>query len=439
MASTRGWLWTALPVLILGLQLHAATAAAQQTPAAGTNNSCIFAHDGECDETSGTCAAGTDSADCRPGAAADPANSCRFAFDHRCDEPGKGSGHCAAGTDTADCAAAAAPAAPVQIPDAPAQTPAPAAGPGDDSCPFAKDHDCDEPVIGSGACAAGTDTTDCKARQGGGVPTQPPAPAAPQQSAPPPDAADGCPFARDGECDEPGIGSGACNAGTDTTDCKAKRGDLPVPASPTPPSGASNDSCPFAKDGECDEPGIGSGACTAGTDATDCKAHPAGQTPAVPAPPAASGDDSCQFAKDHECDDPDGGTGLCAPDTDVTDCRAGAVSPAPATPAPPAAPTPPAGDKTWSGPADSCEFAHDGECDEPGKGTGLCSAGTDTADCSAAGGTPNRSSAPSSGSGDSGAAAPAACPFTKDGDCDEPGKGTGLCAAGTDVDDCRGK
>ncbi|MGK9165033.1 hypothetical protein KXR53_01980 [Inquilinus limosus] len=277
---------------------------AQQTPEGGTNNSCIFAHDGECDEANGTCAPGTDSADCRPEAVVEPANACRYAFDQRCDEPGKGSGLCAAGTDTADCAAAT----PAPPPSAPAQ------GPSDDSCPFARDN----------------------------------------------------------ECDEPGIGSGACAAGTDTTDCKARRGDQPVPTAPATPTGQGDDSCPFARDGDCDEPDIGSGACAAGTDATDCKAKAGtGQAPAAPAAPSAAGDDSCQFAQD-------------------------------------------------------------GECDEPGRGTGLCSAGTDATDCSAAGGD-----APSTGSG--GAATPAACPFTGDGECDEPGKGSGLCAAGTDAEDCRGK
>ncbi len=32
--------------------------------------------------------------------------------------------------------------------------------------------------------------------------------------------------------------------------------------------------------------------------------------------------------------------------------------------------------------AQMCEFANDGECDEPGIGTSVCEAGTDTADCS---------------------------------------------------------
>ena len=206
-----GWAWV-LAATMLAFPL---AATAQDAPAGGTNNSCIFAHDGECDEANGTCAAGTDSADCRPDAAADPANSCRFAFDQRCDEPGKGSGLCAAGSDTADCAAAAAPQTPVQT--------VPSQGPGDDSCPFSRDNECDEPIVGSGACAVGTDTSDCKAKGSGS-----PAPATP--AAPPaPTGPDSCPFARDGECDEPGVGSGACAAGTDTTDCKA------VPTAPAAP------------------------------------------------------------------------------------------------------------------------------------------------------------------------------------------------------------
>jgi hypothetical protein len=44
-------------------------------------------------------------------------------------------------------------------------------------------------------------------------------------------------------------------------------------AQPPPPAGndgSGNDSCQFAFDDECDEPGIGTGACDPGTDATDC-------------------------------------------------------------------------------------------------------------------------------------------------------------------------
>ncbi len=71
----------------------------------------------------------------------------------------------------------------------------------------------------------------------------------------------------------------------------------------------------------------------------------------------------------------------------------------------------------------SCLWAFDNDCDEPGIGTGLCAAGTDDADCR-----------PGSGGGSSsGLANP--CPFTNDGDCDEP-NGLNLCAWGTDTADC---
>ena len=69
--------------------------------------------------------------------------------------------------------------------------------------------------------------------------------------------ANSCPWAFDGECDEPGIGTGLCDAGTDSADCSA---------GPFDPA----NSCVWAFDGECDEPGIGTGACDAGTDAADC-------------------------------------------------------------------------------------------------------------------------------------------------------------------------
>jgi protease YdgD len=299
----------ALPVLALAFSL---AAVAQDAPAGGTNNSCIFAHDGECDEDNGTCAPGTDSADCRPDAKVDPANSCRYAFDQRCDEPGRGTGLCAAGTDTADCAAATpaqSPAPPVQAPAAPAQA-APAQGPNDDSCPFARDGDCDEPGIGSGACAAGTDATDCKAKRGTSA-----APATPVPAAGPGD--DSCPFARDGDCDEPGIGSGACAAGTDTTDCKPKQGPGQAPAAP---KAGGDDSCQFAHDGECDEPGHGTGLCTPGTDTADCSAAGGASTKPNPAPGTAA-PAACPFTGDGECDEPGKGSGLCAAGTDAQDCR----------------------------------------------------------------------------------------------------------------------
>jgi len=114
-------------------------------------------------------------------------NACRWAFDGECDEPGIGTGVCAAGTDTADCALVGGP----------------------DSCRWAFDGECDEPGIGTGLCVAGTDTADC-ALVGG---------------------PDSCRWAFDGECDEPGIGTGLCPAGTDTADCRggAQPGPIDMP------------------------------------------------------------------------------------------------------------------------------------------------------------------------------------------------------------------
>lgn len=67
-----------------------------------------------------------------------------------------------------------------------------------------------------------------------------------------------CRYAVDGDCDEPGIGTGLCSAGTDSWDCR-REGVL------------SADACYFAKDGECDEPSIGTAACPRRTDTTDCR------------------------------------------------------------------------------------------------------------------------------------------------------------------------
>ncbi|MDR6290384.1 MULTISPECIES: trypsin-like serine peptidase [Inquilinus] len=109
------------------------------------------------------------------------ANSCRWAFDDRCDEPGIGSGDCAAGTDTADCRAVRAG--------------------GDDSCRWANDHSCDEPNIGSGLCGDGTDASDCR----------------PLYSRRNRD--NSCATAFDDICDEPGTGTGRCSPRSDTADC----------------------------------------------------------------------------------------------------------------------------------------------------------------------------------------------------------------------------
>ena len=85
-----------------------------------------------------------------------------------------------------------------------------------------------------------------------------------------------------------------------------------------------------------------------------------------------------------------------------------------------------------------CPYTNDGDCDEP-NGLNLCAWGTDTVDCS------NPNSNFGGGTGYGGGARPAPttdtsglynpCPYTNDGDCDEP-NGLNLCAWGTDTVDC---
>ncbi len=142
---------------------------------------------------------------------------------------------------------------------------------------------------------------------------------------------------------------------------------------------------------------------------------------AVLAPNAAQADNSCVWAFDGECDDPTvpgALTSACSPGTDDADCGIGG-----------------GGGGGGGGLANPCPFTNDGDCDEP-NGLGLCAWGTDTADCS----NPNSNFGSGSGfagggggGGGGGLANP--CPFTNDGDCDEP-NGLGLCAWGTDTADC---
>jgi hypothetical protein len=96
-----------------------------------------------------------------------------------------------------------------------------------------------------------------------------------------------------------------------------------------------------------------------------------------------------------------------------------------------------------------CPYNNDGDCDEP-NGLNLCEWGTDPVDCS----NPNANYADGAGflSGiytqtptptptpvqtprPTPTPTPAACPFTNDGDCDEP-NGLNLCEWGTDAVDC---
>ncbi len=111
---------------------------------------------------------------------------------------------------------------------------------GDDSCQYANDGECDDPELGTGACAQGTDYSDCW-RLATGVED------------------DSCQWAGDGECDEPSIGTGACTQATDHADC----GDVAALR-------FQDDSCATAFDGICDEPGTGDGSCERRTDRADC-------------------------------------------------------------------------------------------------------------------------------------------------------------------------
>lgn len=165
---------------------------------------------------------------------------------------------------------------------------------------------------------------------------------------------DSCVWANDGECDDATLGgTGACEPGTDATDCAGKmpggQATGAVPQVPFPQL-AGDDSCQWARDGECDEARFGGGGyCANGTDATDC------------APIAATA--QCQWAFDYECDEARfGGGGYCPDGTDTFDCALLAAGVA----------------------DDSCQWAHDGECDEPRYGSvGYCRDGSDTTDCRA--------------------------------------------------------
>lgn len=170
---------------------------------------------------------------------------------------------------------------------------------------------------------------------------------------------------------------------------------------------AQADSCRWAHDNECDEPRYGgTGACENGTDASDCRVDAATWQRLLDAVPrdirAQLGSDTCRWANDLECDDPGfGGTGACTPGTDASDCRAMAIG----------------GDNT-------CRWADDNECDDPGIGTGVCTSGTDSNDCRAVAYLRNRSNT---------------CETAFNGLCEEPGEGRGSCRANTDTADCAGR
>ena len=121
------------------------------------------------------------------------------------------------------------------------------------------------------------------------------------------------------------------------------------PGKPGGGAAGGNDSCRWANDGECDDPDIGTGACTQGTDHSDCRRIREGRE-----------DDSCRWARDRECDEPRFGTGACAQGTDRTDC----------------------GEIAWlRNQTDACTTSFNGICEEPGRGNGSCAARTDRSDC----------------------------------------------------------
>ncbi|WP_291843290.1 trypsin-like serine protease [Maricaulis sp.] len=173
-------------------------------------------------------------------------------------------------------------------------------------------------------------------------------------------------LAQDIPADEPAL-AGAPDAGdTDTGDTGAERLSSreigrwlrqidvkpPKPGAGTTPASTrytGNDTCQWANDGECDDPGIGTGACQVGTDYSDCWRLVAGVE-----------DNTCRWANDGECDEPSFGTGACTQATDLADC----------------------GDIIHLRfRNDSCETAFDGVCNEPGVGDGACAERTDRADC----------------------------------------------------------
>lgn len=117
---------------------------------------------------------------------------------------------------------------------------------------------------------------------------------------------------------------------------------------PAADRGGGDDSCRWANDNECDDPDIGTGACTLGTDRSDCQYLRNGEA------------DACRWARDGECDEPGLGTGACVQGSDLTDCG-------------------PVADLRFRN--DTCATAFNNVCEEPGVGNGRCEARTDRRDC----------------------------------------------------------
>ncbi len=165
------------------------------------------------------------------------ANTCRWANDNECDESRyNGTGACENGTDANDCRTEAA--AWQRLMDAIPNDIRTRLG--TDTCRWANDSECDDINYGgTGACQPGTDASDCRALAMGGDET--------------------CRWSHDNECDEPGIGTGVCISGTDTADC-----------APVAFLRNRSNTCETAFNNICEEPGNANGSCRAYTDTADC-------------------------------------------------------------------------------------------------------------------------------------------------------------------------
>lgn len=363
---------------------------------AHAQDTCDYANDNECDEEryggQGYCDAGTDTTDCTLLHAGIADDSCTFANDNECDEYRfNGTGSCQDGSDTSDCTAFQAQREADFLERARSLGIAEQTinDLGNNTCRWSNDNECDDITYGgTGACEIGTDATDCLASVSTSAGTDPVL-----------GGDNSCEYANDSECDEARYGGGGyCDDGTDTSDCRQLA------------AGLDDDSCDWANDGACDELRYGGGGqCVDGSDATDCDMY--GTSPEalarllslVPANLRAQlGDDSCQYSNDGECDDVNfGGTIYCDTGTDATDCRAMAL-----------------------GGEDSCRWANDNECDEPGIGTDNCTSGTDVTDCAAVAYLRNRTDT---------------CNTAFDGICNEASGGDGTCEAFSDTADCLGR
>ncbi len=362
-------------------------------------DSCEYANDNECDEDryggQGYCDAGTDTTDCTLMRAGIADDSCAFANDNECDEYRyNGSGACQDGSDTSDCAAWQVQREADFLERARALGIAPQTinELGNNTCRWNNDDECDDILYGgTGACDPGTDATDCLATVSTSAAIEPLV-----------GGDNSCPFANDNECDEARYGGqGFCDAGTDTNDCAAG-GDLTLT-----PIGNIGDSCEYANDSECDEARFGGGGyCDDGTDTSDCRQLAAGLD-----------DDSCEWANDNECDEIRyGGGGQCIDGSDATDCDMYGTSPEALARLLSLVPS----DLRAQLGDDSCQYSNDGECDDVNfGGTIYCDVGTDATDCRAM----------ALGGEDS-------CRWANDNECDEPGIGTDNCTSGTDVTDC---